>query len=180
MQLSVHRVGFAGFLVFVLLSTMARAGMPSADELQKHLNSAAQVVDFSQVSGSESPDTAEIRVPPASTVVVRLSCAGGYRGVLISGHTGLAGLQETPNPSLSSEEVLALLEGEPSLPDGIKANQPTAFSPDQGGGVVGGPVPFLSVVELKKPGEYTLIFSIMRVWAPSSATRFALKIHVTE
>lgn len=43
MQLSVHRVGFASFLVFVFLTTMAKAGMPSADELQKHLESAAQV-----------------------------------------------------------------------------------------------------------------------------------------
>lgn len=46
------------------------------------------------------------------------------------------------------------------------------------GGVVGGPVPFLSVVKLQSPGDYTLFFSVMRIWAPNSAVRYALKIHV--
>lgn len=79
------------------------------------------------MSGSESPDTAEITVPVNSTVVVRLSCTGGYRGVLMSGHSGIKGLRDIPQPNLSSEEALALVEGTPDLPSGIKANQPIPF-----------------------------------------------------
>ncbi|OEH74926.1 hypothetical protein cyc_00860 [Cyclospora cayetanensis] len=129
------------------------ASTPSSEELQKQLDSAAQTVDFSHVSGSETPDTAEIRVPPNSTVAVRLSCVGGYRGFLLSGHSGLLALTDVPHKSLTAEEARNLLQEEPSLPSGIKATQPVPFAGSQGSGlgIVGAPVPFLGIVHAETP-----------------------------
>ncbi|XP_026194041.1 uncharacterized protein LOC34617959 [Cyclospora cayetanensis] len=180
MQLTVHRTGLLYLLVLSLLSMAGAASTPSSEELQKQLDSAAQTVDFSHVSGSETPDTAEIRVPPNSTVAVRLSCVGGYRGFLLSGHSGLLALTDVPHKSLTAEEARNLLQEEPSLPSGIKATQPVPFAGSQGSGlgIVGAPVPFLGIVHAETPGVYTLLYSIMRAWAPNNGSRYALKIHV--
>ncbi|KAL8440582.1 hypothetical protein Efla_006860 [Eimeria flavescens] len=171
----------ASFFFFVVLATMAKAASPSHEDLQKQLESAAQVVDFSHVSGSESPDTAEVRVPVHSKLVVRLSCAGGYRGVLLSGHSGVMGVGEATQQNLSAEDAMKLVESVPPMPEGLKAQQAVPYHSASGaGGVVGGPVPFLSVIEASKPGDYSLVYGIMRVWAPQSAARYIVKIHVTE
>ncbi|KAL8442368.1 hypothetical protein Emed_007307 [Eimeria media] len=173
----------AAALFLLSLATMSKANPPSHEELQKQLESAAQVVDFSHVSGSESPDTAEIRVPVNARVVVRLSCAGGYRGVLAAAYSGLAAAADATSSlqHMSSEDAMKLVETAPPMPEGLTAHQAVPFHSSSGaGGMVGGPVPFLSVIDTHKAGDYTLVYSIMRVWAPQSAARYILKLHVTE
>ncbi|KAL8430407.1 hypothetical protein ACSSS7_005932 [Eimeria intestinalis] len=231
----------AAALLLFSLGTMAKASPPSHEELQKQLDSAAQVmskkllllllmlllllllllpdaaavvaaactlslllaggrhtavaegrrethaciqflevVDFSHVSGSESPDSAEIRVPVHARVVVRLSCAGGYRGVLAAAHSGLAAADDASSAlqHMSSEDAVKLVENPPPMPDGLTAHQAIPYHSSSGvGGMVGGPVPFLSIVETHKPGDYTLVYTIMRIWAPQSAARYILKLH---
>ncbi|KAL8272409.1 hypothetical protein Esti_003699 [Eimeria stiedai] len=159
------KLAAAAFLL-LSLATMAKATPPSHEELQQQLESAAQVVDFAHVSGSESPDTAEIRVPVHARVVVRLSCAGGYRGVLAAAHSGLAAAADAVSSlqNMSSEDAVKLVENAPPMPEGLTAHQAVPYHSSSGaGGMVGGPVPFLSVVETQKPGDYTLVYSIMRL-----------------
>ena len=85
------------------------------------------MVDFSNVSGSETPNNAEISVPRNSTVVVRLSASGGYRGLLVGGFSGLVEVGDAPQYSLSSDDVMKLVETPPAMPNGILATQATPF-----------------------------------------------------
>lgn len=45
-------------------------------------------------------------------------------------------------------------------------------------GLVGAPVPFLSVIRAGEAGTYSLRYDIVRPWAPSDGSQFLLKLHV--
>ncbi|CDJ42488.1 hypothetical protein, conserved [Eimeria tenella] len=184
MQLSGRVLGLLFAVGLVCCSTMpgAAAAGSSPEELQQHLDNATQVVEFSHVGGAESADTAEIRVPVGATVVVRLQSVGGYRPVLVSAQSGAVGLSELSQASPSSaEDVKHLIEQGPSIPEGLQVQLPTPFTPPTSGGgmgLMGAPVPFLSVIRAEEVGTYSLRYDIVRPWAPSDGTQFLLKLHV--